>query len=81
MYTTLRRLYTYWLVEIVLSDRDGRRRRQRWDTKVISGRISPGMYEAVIKVIGSGSYVDVTDYLRDLVRKDLEARGISIEDA
>ena len=64
---------------IVLSDTDGRRRRQRWDTKVISGRISPGMYEAVIKVVESGAYVDVTDYLRDLIRKDLEARGIGLE--
>lgn len=56
----------------------GRRRRQRWDTKVISGRISPSMYEAVIKVVESGSYVDVTDYLRDLIRKDLEARSIEL---
>ena len=64
---------------IVLSDMDGRRRRQRWETKVISGRISPSMYEAVIKVVESGSYVDVTDYLRDLIRKDLEARGLSPE--
>lgn len=55
------------------------KRRQRWDTKVISGRISPGMYEAVIKVVESGAYVDVTDYLRDLIRKDLEARGLSLE--
>ena len=37
------------------------------------------MYEAVIKVVESGSYVDVTDYLRDLIRKDLEARGIGLE--
>ena len=55
------------------------KRRQRWDTKVISGRISPVMYEAIIKIVESGSYVDVTDYLRDLIRKDLDARGISLE--
>ena len=30
-----------------------------------------------IKVIESGLYVDVTDYLRDVVRKDLKARGAS----
>ena len=54
-------------------------RRQRWDTRVISGRVSPSAYEAVIKVIESGLYVDVTDYLRDIVRKDLKARGISLE--
>ena len=66
---------------IVLTEMDGRRRRQRWETKVISGRISPVMYEAVIKVVESGSYVDVTDYVRDIVRKDLEARGIDLKDA
>lgn len=62
-----------------MSNSDGRQRRQRWDTKVISGRISPSMYEAIIKVVESGAYVDVTDYLRDLIRKDLEARGLSPE--
>ena len=64
-----------------MSDVDGRRRRQRWETKVVSGRISPVMYEAVIKVVESGAYVDVTDYLRDLIRKDLEARGISLDNS
>ena len=34
---------------------------------------------AVIKVVESGPYMDVTDYLRDIVRKDLEARGIDLE--
>jgi len=72
-------LYTYWLVSIILSEMDGRKRRNRWDTKVISGRISPVMYEAVIKVVESGFYADVTDYLRDIVRKDLETRGIELE--
>ena len=62
-----------------MSDTDGRRRRQRWDTKVVSGRISPAMYEAVIKVVESGPYVNVTDYLRDIIRKDLEARGMDLE--
>jgi len=55
------------------------KRRERWDTKMISGRISPPMYEAVIKIVKSGSYVNVTDYLRDIIRKDLEARGIELE--
>ena len=37
------------------------------------------MYQAVLDVIGSGNYVDVTDYLRYLIRKDLDARGIVLE--
>ena len=56
-------------------------RRQRWDTIGISCRVSPVTYESIIKIIKSGLYVDVTDYIRDVVRKDLEARGISLESA
>ena len=54
-------------------------KRARWKTKVISGRISPQMYQAVLDIVNSGNYVDVTDYLRYLIRKDLEARGITLE--
>ena len=54
-------------------------KRVRWKTKVISGRISPQMYKAVLEIVNSGSYVDVTDYLRDMIRKDLDARGVTIE--
>ena len=55
------------------------RKRVRWKTKVISGRVSPKTYQAVLDVVDSGSYVDVTDYLRDLIRKDLDERGITLE--
>ena len=54
-------------------------KRVRWKTKVISGRVSPQMYQAVLDIVNSGNYVDVTDYLRSLVRKDLDARGITLE--
>jgi len=54
-------------------------KRARWETKVISGRVSPQMYEAVLEIVNSGNYVDVTDYLRYLIRKDLDARGITLE--
>jgi len=55
------------------------RKRIRWETKVISGRVSPQMYQAVLDIVNSGNYVDVTDYLRSLVRKDLDSRGIVLE--
>jgi len=54
-------------------------KRKRWKTTVISGRISPQMYQAVLEIVNSGSYVDVTDYLRDMIRKDLDARGVTLE--
>ncbi len=54
-------------------------KRVRWDTKVLSGRVSVQTYDAVLDIITKGNYADVTDYLRDVIRKDLEARGIKIE--
>jgi len=37
------------------------------------------MYNAVMDIVHKGNFVDVTDYLRDLIRKDFEARDIKIE--
>ena len=54
-------------------------KRVRWKTKVISGRVTPQMYQAVLDIIDLGKYVDVTDYLRYIIRKDLDARGIVLE--
>ena len=54
-------------------------KRVRWDTKVLSGRVSVAMYDAVLSIVNKGNYVDMTDYLRDILRKDFEARGIKIE--
>lgn len=54
-------------------------KRVRWKTKVISGRVSLQMYQTVLDIVNSGIYVDVTDYLRDLIRKDLDARGVTLE--
>jgi len=68
-----------------MANRDGesmeekKGKRVRWKTKVLSGRVSPQMYQAVLDIVNSGNYVDVTDYLRSLVRKDLDARGITLE--
>ncbi|GAG87701.1 unnamed protein product, partial [marine sediment metagenome] len=54
-------------------------KRVRWKTKVISGRVSLQTYQAVLDIVELGIYVDVTDYLRDLIRKDLVARGVTLE--
>lgn len=54
-------------------------KRFRWPTKVISGRVSKKMYETVLDIVHQGNYADVTDYLRDLIRRDFEKRGIVIE--
>ena len=54
-------------------------KRVRWPTKVLSGRVSEKMYETVLDIIHQGNYADVTDYLRDLIRRDFERRGITID--
>ncbi len=60
-----------------MSKKEGKRKRS--ETKVISGRVSPKTYQVVLDIVESGSYVDVTDYLRDVIRKDLDERGIILE--
>ena len=50
------------------------KKRQRWETAVISGRISPSLMESVLDVIDTGAYANVTDYLRDIIRTDLKNR-------
>lgn len=52
------------------------KKRRLRDTRIVSGRISPYMLVEVNKIIESGLYVDMTDYLRDMIRKDLRERKI-----
>lgn len=54
-------------------------KKPRRKTRVISARISPRMHDAVMLLISSGLYVDPTDYLRDVIRKDLKERGMGPE--
>ena len=56
-----------------MGDTERKKRRPR-DTRVISGRVSPQMFKAVKKIVDSGNYVDMTDYLRDMIRRDLKER-------
>ena len=55
-----------------------RKRRPR-DTRVVSGRVSPQMFDAVKKIVDTGNYVDMTDYLRDMIRRDLKERNVLIQ--
>jgi len=60
-----------------LVSKDGKR--VRWPTKVLSGRVSVKMYDTVMEIVNTGHYADVTDYLRTLIRKDIEERGMSLD--
>ena len=54
-------------------------RRKPPETYPISARVTLPMLTAIDNVIDSGKYLRVSDYLRDLIRKDLEERGIRID--
>ena len=53
---------------------DEPKKRQRWETAVISGRISIPMMNSVLDIIDTGAYANVTDYLRDIIRADIKSR-------
>ena len=54
-------------------------RREPPKTYPLSARVTHSMLKAIDEVIDSGKYLRVSDYLRDLIRRDLEERGIKIE--
>jgi Arc/MetJ-type ribon-helix-helix transcriptional regulator len=41
----------------------------------ISARVPEPVLEKIKKLIEEGYYMDISDYIRDLVRKDLENRA------
>ncbi|MBU1173371.1 MAG: ribbon-helix-helix domain-containing protein [Proteobacteria bacterium] len=52
-------------------------RRTAQDTYPISTRVTNEMMDAIDKILETGNYLRVSDYLRDLIRKDLESRNVS----
>jgi Arc/MetJ-type ribon-helix-helix transcriptional regulator len=42
---------------------------------VIGTRVTKAMYDAIVKLLEKDSHVTVSDYLRDILRRDLEGRG------
>ncbi|GAH64375.1 unnamed protein product, partial [marine sediment metagenome] len=49
------------------------------DTAVVNARLPIQTKKAIYQVLDSGLYFNISHYLRDIIRKDLEARGIDIE--
>jgi len=45
------------------------------ETVVVSTRIPNPLKEVLDQVLDSGLYFQASDYLRDIIRKDLEERG------
>jgi len=49
------------------------------ETKTVSTRITKPMHKAVLKILSINAHVNVADYVRDLIRKDLEKRGVNFD--
>jgi len=57
------------------------RRKFSSDTVPVSTRITKLALEEIEEIIKDGYYTDLGDYLRDTIRKDLEARRAEKEDS
>lgn len=51
------------------------------ETVPVATRITKPMRKAITDLLLMNAHVNVADYLRDLIRKDLEARGVKFEEA
>jgi uncharacterized alkaline shock family protein YloU len=51
------------------------------ETIPVSTRITLPMRRAINGVLQINAHINVADYLRDLIRKDLESRGVKVEEA
>ena len=53
--------------------------RKMVETTPVSTRITKPMQKAISDLLKINAHVNVADYLRDLIRKDLEVRGVKFE--
>lgn len=50
------------------------------ETTPVSTRITKPMRKAISDLLKVNAHVNVADYIRDLIRKDLETRGVKFEE-
>lgn len=48
------------------------------ESLVVSTRVTIPIYEGINQVLDTGLYLKVSDYLRDIIKKDLESRDIKL---
>jgi len=46
------------------------------ETTVIATRVTKPMYKALLKMLSLDAHITVADYIRDLIRRDLEQKGL-----
>lgn len=49
------------------------------ETTPVSTRITKPMHKAILDLLRVNAHVNVADYIRDLIRKDLERKGVKFE--
>lgn len=57
------------------------KKREEVETVPVATRITKPMLKAIQTILTSNAHINLADYLRDLVRRDLESRGIKVEEA
>jgi len=50
------------------------------ETTPVSTRITKPMHKAILVILETNAHVNVADYLRDLIRKDLEKKGVQFDE-
>jgi len=50
------------------------------ETLPVSTRITKPMHEAILDILQTDAHVNLADYLRDLIRKDLEKKGVQFDE-
>jgi len=53
-------------------------RKEVVETTTVATRITKPMHKALLDFLAINAHINVADYLRDLIRKDLDNRGIKI---
>ena len=46
------------------------------ESTVISTRITRPMYKALLQLLTLNTHITISDYIRDLIRRDLEQKGL-----
>ena len=55
------------------------RRRSKLKTSTVSARVTEPVLKEIDRIVWTEGYTDISDYIRNLVRKDFKKRGVSIK--
>jgi Arc/MetJ-type ribon-helix-helix transcriptional regulator len=50
--------------------------KDRTESVTVATRITKAMYDAVQRIVQLNAHVSVSDYVRDVIRRDLERKGL-----